>query len=203
MTEQVIQPDSYEWSHPIDVSKIGEDGKNLKIEAPKEVHDALCRRLNLDEIREISASVRLKRNAVTKILHITGDLVADVDQICVVTGDPVAEKVEDSFESWYAEPSDAVSFAKAKRDRMNAKEREEQPMLEEFDDPEEIIDGKIDIGELVIQFLSLSLEPYPKAPGARGNFGEPLEDAPEGTYNNPFAALKDWKIKEKEKNNEQ
>lgn len=191
--------ENYEWSYPVDVTKIGEDGLSMDIEAPKESFIPLSRRLGLDDIREIKASLQIERNSVTKILHLNGTFEADIDQICVVTGEPVAEKVKDSFESWYAEPSDAVSFAKAKRDRMNAKEREEQPMLEEFDDPEKIIDGKIDVGEVVTQFLSLSLNPYPKQPGARGNFGEPLEDAPEGTYNNPFAALKDWKVKEKSK----
>ncbi len=202
MSEQSIQTENYEWSHPVDVSKIGEDGRVLNIDAPKETFMPLCRRLNLEHIRSIKAVIRLERNAVTKVLHVNGEFSGDLDQICVVTGEAVAEKVEDSFESWYAEPNEAVSFAKAKRDRMNAKEREEQPMLEELDDPEEIIDGKIDLGELVIQFLSLSLTPYPKVPGARGNFGEPLEDAPEDTYDNPFAALKDWKVKEKETNKE-
>lgn len=202
MTETSTIPDSYEWSYPVDVNKISEDGLRLDIEAPENTYSALCKRLNLENIRVIKAQIRLDRNAVTKVLHVKGDLVADVDQICVVTGDPVAEKIQDSFESWYAEPSEAVSFTKVKRERMKTKEREDQPMLEEFDDPEEIIDGKINIGELATQFLSLSLTPYPKSPGARGNFGEPLEDAPDGTYNNPFAALKEWKIKEKEKSKE-
>jgi hypothetical protein len=199
MTESPIETPEYEWSHPVDVSKVNEDGMILDIDAPKENYAALCRRLNLEDIHELKGKVKLERNAVTKILHVSGDLYANVDQKCVVTGEPVAEKVSDSFESWYAEPNDTVSFTKAKRDRMNAKEREELPMLEEFDDPEEIVNGKIDLGELLVQFLSLSLDPYPRVAGARGNFGDELEEAPEGTYNNPFAALKDWKIKEKNK----
>ncbi len=200
MSEDDIRQEPAEWSHFIDAQIIDTKGRELDIEAPKEDYNALCRRLGLDDITSMKAHLSLTRNAVSKVIHVKGSVSADVTQLCVVTGEPVAEHVDDTFEAWYAEPNEAVSFTKAKRDRLNAKEREELPMLEEVDDPEKIIDGKIDLGELVVQSLSLALNPYPRCKDARANFGEPIEDAPEGTYNNPFAALKDWKAKEKEKN---
>lgn len=189
-----------EWSHPVDINDIENQGKEIKADAPEDVFDAVARRLNLDSIKSLCVTAKITRNKVTQVININAEIEADVVQNCVVTGAPVQEYLKDEFECWYAEPSEAVSFAKAKRDRMSPKEREEQPMLEEYDDPEQIVDGKIDLGELAVQHLSLSLNPYPRCQDARSNFGEPLEEAPEGTYNNPFAALKDWKIKEKLKN---
>jgi hypothetical protein len=72
------------------------------------------------------------------------------------------------------------------------------PLLDEQDDPEPITDGKIDLGELVSQFLSLSINPFPHAPGVE--LPEEQEgDGPvrmsAGNAPNPFAALKDWKAR--------
>lgn len=186
-----------EWSHIILAETVDEKEKRIDLSAPKDAFNLLCHRLNLEEIHHIKCTLNIRRDPVTKIIQLSGALDAHVDQICVVTGEPVDEKITDDFQSWYIEPNETVSFTKAKRERMSEKEREEQPMLEEFEDPETVVDGKIDVGEVVIQFLSLSLNPYPKRPGARGNFGDPLEEAPDGTYDNPFAALKEWKAQEK------
>ncbi len=198
--EEGVSHVSVEWSHFVDANTIDTKPKDMDIHTPSVNFNALCRRLGLDEIKDIKARVTLKRNDVSKVIHVKGKITANVNQLCVVTSEPVEEYVEEEFEAWFSEPNEAVSFTKAKRERLKAKEREEQPILEEFDDPEQIIDGKIDLGELIIQNLSLALNPYPRCKDARANFGEPIEDAPEGTYNNPFAALKDWKAKEKEKN---
>lgn len=189
----------HEWSHFIDSDKIDREKRVIELSPPEESVRRLCQRLNLISIPHLSAELTIQRLDINKVVHIMGKIIADVEQACVVTGDSVPEHVEDEFEAWYAEPNQAVSFTKAKRERMKPKEKDDQPMLEEEDDPEAIIDGKIDAGELVVQYLSLALNPYPRKEGVRSNFGEPLEEAPEGTYNNPFAALKDWKAREKNK----
>jgi hypothetical protein len=61
-------------------------------------------------------------------------------------------------------------------------------MLEEYEDPEPLVDGKVDVGELASQYLSLAIDPYPHAPGV-----EPVGEDPEielkRDKENPFAAL--------------
>ncbi len=188
-----------EWSFLVDASKIGDDAQSYDIKPESQHIVALCKRLNLYDIERLDAKVVLKRSKVNRYIHVTGVINSCVLQKCVVTTDPVKEQVEDEFETWFAEETSAVSFSKAKRDRMSAKEREELPILEEEEDPEPVIDGKIDIGEVVVQNLSLALNPYPRVEGADfDGKSKNLDDVDNAVYDNPFAALKDWKKKEEE-----
>ncbi len=189
-----------EWSHFIDAATIDEVGKRFDLSPEGESVSALCNRLNLYGIPSLTANLSLKRNGVSKFIHVSGRFTVNVTQKCVVTTDPVEEHLKEEFEAWFSEPNQAVSFAKARRERMSLKEQNDQPMLEEHEDPEPIIDGKIDLGELIVQHISLALNPYPRCEGVEFDGAtKGLEDAPDGTYNNPFAALKDWKKKESDK----
>ncbi len=189
-----------EWSHYIFSEDVDSKPLRINISVPEDNVSALCKRLNIHSIKDLKAQIVLTRNPISKIIHVEGALKVDLCQYCIVTLEPVPEHVDDNFETWFTEPSEAVSFTKAKRERMNPQEKSEQPMLEECDDPEKIIDGKIDLGELVTQHLSLSLNPYPRIEGiVFENQEERLKEKEEGVYRNPFAALKEWKIAEKKK----
>lgn len=190
-----------EWSYFTDVSDLDTKKKTLNLDVPEECFDRLCHRLGLHSIEKIAAKVTLQRNEINRFIYIEGDIEAIVQQKCVVTTDPVNAHVRDHFDAWFAEPSQAVSFAKAKRERMKPIEREELPIMDETDDPEPVIDGKIDMGELVIQYVSLSLDIYPRADGVIfESDAHGVPDAPEdGVYDNPFAALKNWKSGELDK----
>ena len=54
------------------------------------------------------------------------------------------------------------------------------------DEPDPIVDGKIDLGALAAEFFALGLDPYPRKPGVA--FEPPAEPEPEAT---PFAVLRD------------
>jgi hypothetical protein len=60
----------------------------------------------------------------------------------------------------------------------------------EIDPPDEIVDGRIDVGALVCEFLALGVDPYPRKPGAV--FEPPAEDP----AISPFSALSRLKDKE-------
>lgn len=194
-----VEAMKHEWSYPLEVEKITSKPTRLEAIAGEEERAALCRRLDIPVISRLEAKLVIQRNAGNMIIHIKGEIDADVEQRCIVTREPVKEKVRDSFEAWYADPGQAVSFTKARRERMNIKDKGEQPMLEECDDPEPIVNGVIDLGELVTQNFSLALNPYPRKKGAAYKGGEEeslAPESPEGAYNNPFAALKEWRAKE-------
>ena len=57
--------------------------------------------------------------------------------------------------------------------------------LADEDEPDPVIDGKIDLGALAAEFFALGLDPYPRKPGVA--FDEE-ETNPEPT-DSPFAAL--------------
>ena len=190
-----------EFSYFIDSSDIGSTPVSINVPVPADKAAILSKRLGLHSINSLSADLVLERNPVNKTICIKGIIHADIHQKCIVTTDPAHEIIEDEFEAWFSDPNSAVSFVKAKRERMSRKEKNDQPVMEETDDPEPIVDGKIDVGELIVQHLSLSLNPYPRLDGAqyKGKGDGALGEAPEGTYDNPFAALKDWKINEAKK----
>lgn len=191
-----------EWHYPVYADEIaGGKAVKLSIEPTEQERIALNNRLGLYALKDLKADLRLQRNPGNMVIHIMGKIMADIVQQCIVTLEPVAEHIEEEFESWFADQTQAVSFNKAKRDRLSIKEKGEQPMMEEYDDPEAIVDGKIDLGELVTQHLSLSLNPYPRAQGVwyeKGDDELRLNDT-ESQGKNPFAALKDWKAKEGKK----
>jgi hypothetical protein len=63
-------------------------------------------------------------------------------------------------------------------------EDELEPREVKWDDPEPLVDGKIDLGALATEFLILGLDPYPRKPGAV--FDPPPE---ERSGDGPFAGL--------------
>ena len=190
-----------EFSYFVDSSDIGSNPVKINVILPDEDKNILCQRLGLHSIDNLKADIILERNSVNKFILAKGKIIADICQKCVVTTEPVHEIIEEKFESWFAEPNQAVSFAKARRERMSRKECNDLPMMEECEDPDIIVDGKIDLGELVVQYFSLFLTSYPRTKDTifENDGDKALGVAPEGTYDNPFAALKDWKAGESKK----
>ena len=76
------------------------------------------------------------------------------------------------------------------------------PLLEEKEDPEPVVNGYIDLGEVVTQFLSLALDPYPHKEGVTHDLTDEDADIERKTrkIENPFAKLEAMKkiLKEKE-----
>lgn len=186
---------SQEWSDFIDAEEIGTKPTKKVISIPEKNKKLVSKRLGLESIEELVATIQLERNSVNQVIYAHGELNAKVTQTCVVTAEPIEENVSGEFEGWFANPSQAVSFEKARRERLNQKEQEDLPIMEESDDPEPIIEGKIDLGEFVVQNLSLMLNPYPKKQGIRLGLEYAEDQKDDYDYTNPFAKLKDWKGK--------
>lgn len=157
------------------------------IEATEAERKALAERLELEAIDRLTATVRLRSVRGGQMVRVTGELEADVVQTCVVTLDPVPAHVTDRFgalfapESLVPDPEDEIEI---------------DPTVAEEDIPEPMTNGRIDIGELTAQHLSLALDPYPRAEGVEfAGFDEPDGEEPAGTVPeesekpNPFAAL--------------
>lgn len=195
-----ISGENQEWLNIIESDDIGSACVKINVSPPQSFYPVLCRRLGLHSIEMFSAELKLQRNNVNKVINVNGEISAKIHQKCVVTAGPVQETVTEIFEAWFKDPNQAVSFEKAKRERMSRKEQEKLQVIDEYDDPEDIVEGKIDLGELVMQYFSLALSPYPRLDGAEYD-GDTLGlgAAPEGSYDNPFAALKDWKKSESNK----
>lgn len=183
-----------EWSVYIDADAIEDAPVAMEVSPSDEEAKALARRLDVVSIDGLKANITARRHGLS--IHVQGRLEAEVTQSCVVSGDPVTSTLTEDFEGWFADPDAAVPLAKARKERAQKKSHTEVPILEESEDPEPIIDGRIDVGELTAQYLSLALNPYPHAEGAEEHpllHQESDEPAGEPMTRNPFAALKGWK----------
>lgn len=187
------------WSYLFDVQELEKSPVKLTISPGKDENKRLEMRMGLRALESLSADLVLERTRGGLVIHVTGRIKAGVKQSCVVSAEPVEDTIEEDFEAWFADPEAAVPLAKAKRDLSAKKGYVERPIMDEKEDPEAIIDGHIDLGELVTQYLSLAINPYPHAEGAEYAYGDDQKkDAGAGDFKNPFAALKDWKDKQRE-----
>jgi uncharacterized metal-binding protein YceD (DUF177 family) len=148
------------------VDRLPARGTEAVVEATPEEREALARDFGLAAIHALKGTFRVAGDR--RRLTVTGRVEATVTQVCVVTLDP--------FDSSVSEDVD-VAFTEAR----------EEPLPEEMeitgDLPDEIVDGRVDLGSLAAEFLALGLDPHPRKPGVS------FEDAPEPAGESPFAAL--------------
>jgi uncharacterized metal-binding protein YceD (DUF177 family) len=168
-----------EFSRPFEVDRLGADPVAVEIAARPDELAALARRLGLPGLARLEARLAVRRRAGGMVL-VEGGLSADAVQACVVTLDPVPARVEHRLAALFAPPELLGDVADVDPDA-------------EEDPPEAIEDGRIDLGELAAQHLSLALDPYPRAPGAALDPAlsapDPDEPEEEERRDTPFAAL--------------
>jgi len=192
---------THEFSHLVTATNVGPEGFNTRFEADERARQLLAKRFGIVSVDHLSGTATLTRESDGMTIHVSGAMDAQVTQACVTTLDPVKDRVQESFEGWFLDESQAMSFTRAKKRKEEEEiggffipgETDENPLIEEREEPEPVVNGMVDVGELVAQFLSLALNPYPHSEKAlaEGPLGDPA--APEKP--NPFEALKDWKAK--------
>ena len=164
-------PDAPEFTRPVDVGRLPPGGAIYGLKATPAERAALARRFDLLALDRLEAEVRLERLA-GGLLRLSAALRADVAQACVITLEAVRGRIDEPFTVLY---------------RAGAEAGETAVMLSGASELVEPLPGDVlDIGEAVVQQLSLALDPYPRAPGAAAAM------APEGRVS-PFAALAKWK----------
>lgn len=107
--------------------------------------------------------------------RLSGRIRADAVQSCGLTLEPLPVAIDRTF------VLDLVEGV------------EDAPEVEvsmEDEAPDVIEDGRIDLGQYAVEQLALSLDPFPRKPGAE--FVQP----PEPTEINPFAVLKQFKARD-------
>lgn len=170
-------------SRPLAVAEVPAEGLEIEIVASQTERDALAALNDLPAILSLSAALRARRWR-GEGLEVTGQLRARLRQNCVVT-------LED-FETDIAEPVE-LRFAPPKeepRPRSRRRGAEPAPVEAEIlgdDPPDPLIGGAVDLGEIVSEFLTLALDPYPRKPDAK--FVEPAPD-PGADIVSPFAQLR-------------
>jgi hypothetical protein len=188
---------AHEWPFPVSVETLEKGPKTFTFQADAQERADLARRFAIVSIESAEASVTAQ-DVGGGMVHAIGTVRADITQACAVSLAPIKARIEEEFEGWFGDKGKAVSFARAKTEREARKGHVDAEVLEESVDPEPIIGGKVDLGELAAQYLSLAIDPYAHAPGVAYEFG-PEQGARQTDGANlrksPFEALKDWKEK--------
>lgn len=187
-----------EWSVWVKAEDIPVDGKQVDLSPDAAQLPLIAQRLGVESLESLRASLSLSKNKGGVMVHVTGTLWAEIVQNCVVTLEPIKSKIQEDFEAWFADQDHVILFEKAQRDVLTKREMMDLPILEEKEDPEPLEDGKVNIGELVVQYLCLAVNPYPHKEGLEcENDSVPVSKASQDSLQpNPFAALKNWRPKD-------
>lgn len=164
MTPESVGP----LSRLVDVMNIPPRGQEVRVEVSAEERAALAKDFGLPGIQALSADYQLTSTA--KGIHVTGVVKASITQVCVVTLDSFDSDIEEDVEVDFAEPSGMPA--------------EPPTDINEYEPPDEIINGQIDLGALTAEFLALGLDPYPRKPGVDFDYRDPSDEK-----DSPFAAL--------------
>ncbi len=171
-----------ELSRPLKIDRISAGGIEEKIVATPAERAALAKRFSLLDLARFEALLNVDREG--KMFAVTGTLVAEVTQACVVTLESVPEKVKVRLDVLFAPPH-------------LIKEDHEGGLtdLGEADPPEPIVGGMIDLGELAAQHLAMALNPYPRKKGAALGSIEVKSKEETAVVHKPFTVLTSLKDK--------
>ncbi len=154
-----------EFSRPLDVARVPKLGSVEKLFADSRECADLAKRLKIPVIHSLSAELKAKpwRGGGLKV---TGQVQIAFEQLSVVSLEQFKQNLRFDVDRYFLHnvPQDAIDD-------------------EDFDP---IINGFVDLGEVVAETIALELDLYPRKPGEA--FGE-MEIQPDKT-SNPFAALK-------------
>jgi len=136
-----------EFSRSLPLGLVGPEGRREVVEANEAECAALARRFGIPAVESFRAELLLRPDADGAV-RAEGRLSAAVVQTCVVTLEPVEQRVDEAL---------ALRFL--------PKGREPQ---DEPDETDEIAtrNGIADLGEAMAEQLALALDPYPRAPDA-------------------------------------
>jgi uncharacterized metal-binding protein YceD (DUF177 family) len=165
------------FSRVVRVDAPPREGQVVAIEATPAEREELASFYQLSAIAALTATLRLEpwgRGGA----RVTGAVHGELTQVCVVSLEPFPATVDEDVDVRFAPQTAADPKS------QTAKEAQTFSLADE-DEPDPIIDGKIDLGALTAEFFALGLDPYPHKPGAV--FDE--ERTNSDPTDSPFAAL--------------
>lgn len=158
------------FSEPLRLNQIGA-GVARDIEPDEAARARIARTLDLIDLPMFKAHLAVKPAETGWTL--SGQVTAHAVQRCGLTLEPLPVEIDESF---------AIDLVEA--DPRAPVEVDVDP---EDDGPDVVEDGMIDLGVYAVEQLALSLDPFPRKPGAV--FEQPEQPAEES----PFAVLKQFK----------
>ena len=142
-----------EFSNILLAEALGETAKFVRLEANAVERAALAGRFELVSIESLVGDLIIERIKGSELIRVRGRMSAEIQQFCVISGETVSGNLVESVDERFG-PSDETGI-------------EIEIAFEEENTPEPIIDGRIDLAEIIAQYLGVAIDPYPRAPGAK------------------------------------
>ena len=164
------------FSRVVRVDALPREGQIVTIEATSAEREALASFYKLPAIATLTATLRLEpwgRGGA----RVTGAVHGALTQICVVSLEPFPATVDEAVDVRFAPQPAADPKSPAARETQTFS-------LADEDEPDPVIEGKIDLGALTAEFFALGLDPYPHKPGAVFE-----HNAKSDPTDSPFSAL--------------
>jgi len=169
-----------ELSRPVETEGLRDIEHAVRFDVSDHERLALAQRFGIDALEGLGAAVALSREKGGRV-NVSGSVEARLRQICAVSSDPFSHELSFRFERQFAASIESLASGDLEFD----------PVAD--DPPDDIVDGVIDIGEVVAEELALRIDPFARRPGAVFELPENGED----TLDGPFAALKRLKSEAK------
>jgi len=169
--------DDLGWTFPVAVAELTEDGADFELAPDERIRTALARHVGVLAVPQLTAHLHVQPDGRGGA-EVAGPLQATVRQTCVVTLEPFDNPINEEISIRFA-PADTI-----------APETDGLVDLEAEDPPDALVDGTLDLAAVVAEFLALSIDPYPRKPGAV--FSQP-EAGESDRKSSPFAALEKLK----------
>lgn len=156
-----------EFSYVIDLDGLGGQGKTYRLIASEDQRARIARRLQTPSVEKLEGEMKV--TASKSEIRVEGSLSALLTRECVASLELMDEAISEAFDADFA---------------RGALAEDEDP--DDLEAPEVIEGDSLDLGELLVQQLSIAMDPFPRKPGAKSL----AEDyAPKDSVS-PFAALK-------------
>lgn len=159
----------------IRIGGLSSEGRKFDFDADAAERQAVAEELGVVDVDRLVAHFEVA--PLRGGLRVTGRVEADLHQRCVVTLVPVEEKIDEAVDRIFL-PSGAAAPDFGRQGTFLDPEADDEP---------DWFDGEwLELGPLIVEAISLALNPYPKAPGAAlETTGETVPEE-----ESPFAALR-------------
>lgn len=154
------------------------------IEATDEERGRLAQLFGIESLQSFTFDYTLQPVATDRA-HLSGDIHAVLTQLCVLTLEPVLERVDEavSVDCW---PQEQIG-----RDDPDLSQADPQGLP--ADPPAPIVNGRIDVGAVAGEILASAINPYPRKDDAEFAWRDPKDV--DGQASGPFAELAKLKPK--------
>lgn len=167
------------FSYPIVVDELSASEKKYNLIADKQGLEYLKEVLKVESVKSFAAEIRVKYYKKEHRLNVWGTVNAELELKSVIS--------LDNFYKTYTPEFSVVYDTKA-----TLKEIKELEIELEEDEPDIILDGKLDLGQVAIEQVALVMEDNPRMEGEVFTFKSEFSDEDTEALN-PFSVLKKLK----------